>query len=399
MNRSIIAAVGGLILAATAAWSQPFPTVIPGPAASNITPAPFEEAVLTAVRTLFTKAVLPPGDAKIDLVIDPLIDGASGAESNATHRLEQRIIELVKRDYPRFQIQPFTKEVLAKSPIVLLGTFTAINNAGVATGPKDVYWICLVLADLNSKKIISKGGSRAKPDGVDVTPAAAYVDKPLWAPDAATAAYIKTCQASKPGDPVDAAYIAQIVAAALIREGNAEYDAKRYRESLAFYRVAMYGPGGNQLRALSGIYQANWKLNRRDDAAGAFGGLVTFGLKANKLAVRLVFKPGSTRFPEEPAISGPYSMWLKQISDRVDKSDACLEIVGHTSPTGPAQLNERLSVLRAEVIKKYLESHEPRLAERVVATGVGARENLIGTSKDDASDALDRRVEFKVLKC
>jgi hypothetical protein len=46
-----------------------------------------------------------------------------------------------------------------------------------------------------------------------------------------------------------------------------------------------------------------------------------------------------------------------------------------------------------------LETDEPRLAERLIATGVGPRENLIGTGKDDPSDALDRRVEFKVLKC
>jgi outer membrane protein OmpA-like peptidoglycan-associated protein len=92
-------------------------------------------------------------------------------------------------------------------------------------------------------------------------------------------------------------------------------------------------------------------------------------------------------------------MWLKQIADRVLQSNVCLEIVGHTSPTGPAQMNERLSVLRAQAIKQLLEHGEPRLAERLVATGVGPRENLIGTGKDDASDALDRRVEFKVLKC
>jgi len=46
-----------------------------------------------------------------------------------------------------------------------------------------------------------------------------------------------------------------------------------------------------------------------------------------------------------------------------------------------------------------LERDEPRLSERLIATGVGPKETLIGTGKDDASDALDRRVEFKVLKC
>ena len=30
---------------------------------------------------------------------------------------------------------------------------------------------------------------------------------------------------------------------------------------------------------------------------------------------------------------------------------------------------------------------------------MGYRENLIGSGADDASDALDRRVEFKVVAC
>jgi outer membrane protein OmpA-like peptidoglycan-associated protein len=63
------------------------------------------------------------------------------------------------------------------------------------------------------------------------------------------------------------------------------------------------------------------------------------------------------------------------------------------------QLNERLSVLRAETIRMTLEQADQRLMGRIIASGVGPRENLIGTGKDDASDALDRRVEFKVLKC
>ena len=34
-----------------------------------------------------------------------------------------------------------------------------------------------------------------------------------------------------------------------------------------------------------------------------------------------------------------------------------------------------------------------------VAKGVGSRELVVGTGKDDASDFLDRRVEFKTAAC
>jgi outer membrane protein OmpA-like peptidoglycan-associated protein len=92
-------------------------------------------------------------------------------------------------------------------------------------------------------------------------------------------------------------------------------------------------------------------------------------------------------------------MWLSQIATRAVQRNSCLQLVGHTSKTGPAPLNERLSVLRAQFVKDLLQSGAPRLADKLKATGVGSREVLIGTGRDDASDAIDRRVEFIVKDC
>jgi outer membrane protein OmpA-like peptidoglycan-associated protein len=115
--------------------------------------------------------------------------------------------------------------------------------------------------------------------------------------------------------------------------------------------------------------------------------------------VKFLFKPGSTQFTPETRASAPYSMWIAQIAKHGAAKNACLEIVGHTSPTGPAPLNDRLSLLRAEYVKDRIESQAPPLAKRMIANGVGSRQNLIGTGKDDMSDALDRRVEFRIINC
>ena len=40
-----------------------------------------------------------------------------------------------------------------------------------------------------------------------------------------------------------------------------------------------------------------------------------------------------------------------------------------------------------------------QLATRTRASGMGWRENIVGTGTDDVSDALDRRVEFKIVDC
>lgn len=75
------------------------------------------------------------------------------------------------------------------------------------------------------------------------------------------------------------------------------------------------------------------------------------------------------------------------------------DIVGHISRAGPEPLNDQLSLLRAGTIKQKLEYDVPDLHTRTIANGVGSKENLVGSATDDARDALDRRVEFKVVDC
>jgi len=381
-----------LLASPAAALAQTPPAPPPAP-----TPVPFPEALQRAANDLFSKAQLD--GARVELVIDPLIDGISGAQSTSTRSMQQTLIELVGKSYPRFQAQPFTTEVLARNPAVLVGTFTAVNNAGDAGGARDAYRICLTLVDLKSKRVVSKGVSRAKPDGVDVTPTTYYRDSPMWSKDPATEAYIKTCQGTKLGDPIDPAYAERLNVAALVNDGILEYEARHYREALAFYRTARALPGGDQHRVRIGAYLATTKLGRKDDAVEAFGDLVDSGLSGNQLMIKLLFQPGSTQFIANPQITEPYPMWLSQIATRAKQKGACLEIVGHTSRTGLPQLNERLSALRAQYVMDLLQAGAPDSRGRMIATGRGYNENLIGTGKDDASDALDRRVEFKVVGC
>jgi outer membrane protein OmpA-like peptidoglycan-associated protein len=360
------------------------------------TPVPFPEALQRAATELFGRAAIT-GD-RVELVIDPLIDAASGAQSAATRAMQQRLVEIVRTSYPRFVVQPFTPEVLARNPVVLVGTFTAISQAG-NEAPPDAFRICLSLADLASRTVVAKGVARATPEDVDVTPTPYFRDVPVWAKDQATDAYVKTCQGTPMGGRLDPAYVDRLPANALIQDGIAEYEAQRFREALAFYRTARKLPGGDQHRVRVGTYLANAKLGRRDDAVDAFGDLVDYGLSTEQLSVRLLFRPGSTQFIDNPQTTEPYPMWLSQIATRVRQKNACLEIVGHTSRTGPPSLNERLSVLRAQFIMDLLLTGMPDGRSRMIASGRGFRDNLVGTGKDDASDALDRRVEFKVIGC
>ena len=393
----LCASVSGLTVQAQIAAPVPPPAAAASPPPP--TPVAFNDALLKAANDLFSKAKLDSTPDKVTLVIDPLIDGVTGAQSNATHLEEKRVVELVKSNYPRFQVARFSSETVSKSPVVLIGTFTAVNNAGVAGGARDAYRICLALADLKTKTIISKGVARALPEGIDPTPVAFFADSPVFAKDASTDAYIKSCQGTKVGDNIDQAYADRILVASLVNDGIEAYDAGRYRDALDVYQSALKTPGGDQLRVLNGIYLSNYKLRRTKVAMEAFGKVVDYGLKGDRLAVKFLFKPGSTQFYTDPNVRAPYEAWLEKIAERTAANKGCLEVVGHTSATGLAALNDRLSGLRADYIKDRLEDQERSLRGRILATGRGSREMIVGTGRDDASDALDRRVEFKVAKC
>ena len=76
-----------------------------------------------------------------------------------------------------------------------------------------------------------------------------------------------------------------------------------------------------------------------------------------------------------------------------------MNVVGHTSRTGSQAYNDRLSLRRSVYIKQRLDTEAPELTARTKASGRGFRENIVGTGTDDARDALDRRVEFKIAEC
>lgn len=361
---------------------------------------PFDEAVAAAADMLFSTARLSAGAPPFTLVIDPLIDGVTGEQSHATRSMGDRIASIVRSKYSSFEIEPFNRQTVARSPIVLIGTFTPVGRGGKTEGPREAYRICLALIDLRSGRVVGRGWARARMTGVDATPGAFFRDSPTWAEDASVDGYVRTCQSSQIGGPIDPVYLDRILLSALVNEALDAYDAGHYAEALETYREAQHMAGGaDEARVLNGLYMAHYKLGHMEAASEDFSRIVDHGLARKQLAVKFLFAPGSTGFWRDPAVSGPYPVWLQRIAQRSAAANSCLEISGHTSPTGPEPLNKRLSQRRAEVIRERLAAMAPLLNEHTVAFGMGSSENLVGTGRDDASDALDRRVAFKVVDC
>jgi hypothetical protein len=361
---------------------------------------PFNDAIAAATEQMFQSFKMDGdnGTSPLLFVIDPLIDGATGAQSKGTSYIQDKVLELVGTKYSRFQVQPFTSTALNSKPLVLIGTLNTINPAAQMKGNRTSWWLCVVLVDLKSGKVVAKGVALAKLEDVDITPLEYFKDSPAWTEDDATSTYVNNCQTTKVGDLIDRKYLSGLFASATIAQAIEAYDKGQYQQALDLYNSAGQMPGGDQLRLYVGLYLANQKLGNRTAEDDAFRRIVDFGLAKRRLAVKFLFRPRTTLLVSDMNIGGPYDMWLHEIAQEAVSHDVCLEVTGHTSPTGLAPANRELSILRADYIREELDTIEPPLTQRTIANGVGSRENLVGTGKDDDSDALDRRVEFKVIQ-
>src|SRR5262249_43102498 len=134
-------------------------------------------------------------------------------------------------------------------------------------------------------------------------------------------------------------------------------------------------------------------------ATEVFSQMVDYQLTRGQLSIKFLFRPASTAFWPDPAISAAYPYWLRVIARRIEADGTCLHLTGHTSTSGATEQNDRLSAARAERIREYLLRADPRLSRQITASGAGSRDAIVGTGRDDATDLVDRRVDFAIVPC
>ncbi|MCM5681954.1 OmpA family protein [Schlegelella sp. S2-27] len=375
------------------------------PQATRVTDElPFEQAVVQATDGLVSQTqTLPAFLAKVEskiakrgVVLDPMLDAGSGQQTGATQTLEKQVTEHMTAKYDQIEILPFQSSNLGKAQYLLTGTMTRVQTA---RSKKAALKINLALTELRSGNVVAQSSAVARDEGLDHNPLPYYRDSPvLLAKDKVVDGYVRT-SATAPGQRADATYLERIATATLINEATTLYNSERYQDALGQYRSALATPAGEQLRVLNGIYLTNVKLGRMKEAEQAFGRVVAMGIAYNELGVKFLFNPGSTEFWSDTRISGAYGMWLRQIAREATLAKACMNIIGHTSRTGSEQANDALSLQRAAYVKQRLSSEAAELAARTKPVGMGFRQNIVGSGSDNSVDALDRRVEFKIVPC
>ncbi len=388
------ARLGALVVAGLVGCAAPPPAA---PPPSNVE-VPFEQAVAQATDAMLAQVLTQPAFlskvAKRSVVLDPMLDATSGQQTAATQLLEQRVIARLAAKADAIEVLPFQSANLARAQWLLTGTLTR----ALADRPKGSLLVNLALTDLKTGIVVAQAWALTRDDGLNNTPLPYYADSPVLVKDRVIEGYVSTT-ATGSGKRADAYYLERIAVATVINDATALYNAERYQDALAQYRAAGGATGGDQLRVLNGIYLASVKLGRAADAEQAFGKVVAYGIANNQLGVKFLFNPGSTVFWSDPKVSGPYAMWLRQIARESTAAKACMSIVGHTSRTGSEAANDALSLQRAGFIRQRLAAEAAVLTGRTKPLGMGYRENIVGSGTDNAVDALDRRVEFKIVPC
>jgi outer membrane protein OmpA-like peptidoglycan-associated protein len=363
-----------------------------------------QEGVPVLATALVTHAVLPPPppSGRYLVVIDPWIDVTTGSQVATTKLMQQELVTLAPQHFPQLELLPFTPESLARKPVVLLGAIAPVAGPGAVepvTGRPGAYRVYGMLADLGTGKIAATDTVWVRPEDIDATPTPFFRDSPVWLPDESVVVYLRTLQA-RPGDPIDPAYLQNLQAEALITNANTAYGQGEYKPARDLYTDAASLPeGGHQLRVYDGLYLTNWALGDRQLATQAFTELVDYQVAHGRLSVKFLFRPNSTAFWPDPTISAPYADWLRVIARRTVADRVCLHLTGHASPSGSTVSNDRLSLARATRIRQDLMEIEPRLQGQITVLGVGSREAIVGTGRDDVTDLVDRRVDFQMEPC
>lgn len=323
--------------------------------------------------------------------VAPVVDAGSRQQTVSTVRVRELIAVHLKSQHRGIELVPFTAAAAARSELRLDTTLTAalLPDGRRAT---DRVRLDMRLVSLHDGRTLARSEASVVDAGMDGTPVNFFRESPFsLASGEADASSMAGGTALSERD--------RTLPIARLDEAGAAYAAGRYDRALDLYRSAATLPGADTMQALVGTYLSAIRSGRDQEAQEAFARIVALGLKTRVMGVKLLFAPGKTEFWPDPAISKFYPEWLREIARQAGDVPSCLQVVGHSSHSGAEDYNVLLSAQRADAVRQQLETANPALVQRIEAAGVGWRDNLVGTGSDDLKDAVDRRVEFKVVDC
>jgi outer membrane protein OmpA-like peptidoglycan-associated protein len=354
-----------------------------------------EQLEKSSVGNLLNKVVVNPLTKQSQLkkiVIDPFIDTDSGYPVKINPRINGLLSgEIAKRFAVTGEMAPENLEI---SEYVLTGM---VSLGEVEQGRSRDYKVYAAVFEKSSGVV--HASSEVHIDNFDTTPMDIYKDSPVYLKGQNYEAHVSSVK-TKQNETVAKGYHDNLSTKSMRVKGDTLYEKKDYKESLSYYnKAADSGAAGQSLEVLNGLFTNLIRQGRLEDAGPVYGDLLRVSIgETNEIASKITFGPNSKAPLAGKA--GIYNIFMKQIAQLVGSLPDCrVKIIGHSSRTGSEGYNDKLSLQRASTIQKQMASFSPKVIERSEAIGRGFHDNIVGTGKDDVTDEIDRRVEFKFTSC
>lgn len=323
--------------------------------------------------------------------VDLFFNEQSAEEAVASKNLQKSLIDALVHSAPDGKFASLDAKNIQNAKWVAVANYASVKSAEVG---REGQWIQLkvAFADVKTGAMVAHVTTHVPAAQFNSAPTNFYKNAPLYLKDV-THADRNAVLSGKGRSLTNSLQIR----AALLAATDA-YEAENWAVAQAgFERVLEIAPA--HTGALSGLYQVLWVTGHAAEAEAAFARLAAAGVDAGSLSVKLLFKLGSTDFVDDADLGKQYQLWLRAMGQTVAQRKVCLDINGHASASGSVDYNQKLSLARATRVAGRMQQLGA-LSKGVIAPyGKGVSEMLVGTGANDATDSIDRRVEFLVRAC
>ncbi|MCK5876297.1 MAG: OmpA family protein [Candidatus Marithrix sp.] len=331
-----------------------------------------------------------------NMVLNPFLDVDNGQILQASLDIEKLIIAETQQHFQHINIAKINPQKLANAKYILNGV---IKYEAKKSAKKKYYKISASIIDLTTKSIVATHTVHIQSSGLNYTPTPSYQDNPMYFKGKPLQHIISSVN-SPVGTEVDTSYYDFVKVKAQLTVAQTVYDEGKYKKSYALFKKILQQPGGKILEIYGGLYAVAFKLGRLREAEVNFGKMVSIGMQQGALPIKFLFKTNLTNFLNISELRQQYKIWLRQISKYLKiNTDKCVHIIGHTSISGLYKYNKSLSKARANNIQKRMSKIFRGIKQRSKTIGKGPDDSIVGTRPDSNENAIDRRVEFKVVDC
>jgi len=325
------------------------------------------------------------------VVIDPFIDTDSGYPVKINPRINAIMsAEMAKRFAVTGQMAPENLEV---SEYVLCGM---VSLEELSENRGKAYKVYAAVFEKSSGVVLAS--AELYIDKFETAPMDIYRDSPVYLKGQNYEEHVSSVK-KKPNEIVEKGYHDKLEMKSMRVKGDTLYDDKEFGKSLDYYNKAATISGSPELEILSGQFTLMVHQGRIDQAEPVYGQLLKASIaETGGIATKITFSPNAKQPLESK--SKLHTVYVRQAALLLASLPECkVTIIGHSSRTGTAEYNDKLSQQRAASIQKMMASFAPGAGPRVQVIGRGFRENIVGTGADDVTDQIDRRVEFKFSSC